>query len=71
MNISMVRYLHTSARDIHLERGRCNTLEALCTVPETTAMRGLTGKLNWAVREGMPNGLGDASIPGILLQPKV
>ena len=25
-------------------------------------MRGLTGKLNWATREGMPQGCGDASL---------
>ena len=35
-------------------------------------MRSLTGKLNWAAREGMPNGSGDASLQaGTLPQPNV
>ena len=61
-NISMVRYLRDRAREIKLGRGRCKNPEALATETEITLMRGLTGKINWATREGMPNGSGDASL---------
>ena len=50
----MVRCLKDRAREIRLERGRAKTPEAEATDLEITAMRGLTGKLNWAIREGMP-----------------
>ena len=72
VNISTVRYLQERARQIHLERGRCKTPEAEATADEITAMRGLCGKLNWASREGMPNGSGDASLlSSTLPKPKV
>ena len=61
-NISMVRYLRGRAREIKLDRGRCKNLEAMADENEITLMRGLTGKTNWATREGMPNGCGDASL---------
>ena len=60
--ISMVRYLKERAREIRIEKGRRSKPEALATEEEITAMRGLTGKLNWATREGMPQGCGDASL---------
>ena len=62
VEISMVRYLEQGAREIRLEKGRCKDPESPCTASEITAMRGLTGKLNWAARMAMPNGAGDASI---------
>jgi len=70
--ISMVRYLRERAREIHLPRGRCKEPEADATEAEITAMRGLTGKLNWTVREGMPQGCGDASLLSATMpKPKV
>merc|ERR1711953_829977 len=55
-NISMIRYLKDRARDIVLPRGRCKTPNDPAMENEITLMRGLTGKTNWATREGMPNG---------------
>ena len=60
--VSMVRYLEERARTIELPRGRCKDLNAQATDSEITALRGLLGKLNWAAREAMPNGSGDAYI---------
>jgi hypothetical protein len=60
--ISMARYLRERAREIKLDRGRCKDPEALANATEISLMRGLTGKINWATREGMPNGCGDASL---------
>jgi hypothetical protein len=62
VNISMVRYLKERAREINLARGRCQDPQADATEAEITAMRGLLGKLNWATRQGMPQGCGDASL---------
>ena len=68
----MVRYLEERAREIKLERGRAKFPDSEATPTEITAMRGLMGKLNWASREGMPNGSGDASILSATLpKPKV
>ena len=48
------------------------TPNADATEAETTGMRGLTGKLNWVAREGMPNGAGDASLLSATMpHPKV
>ena len=58
----MVRYLQDRAREIKLDRGRCKEPTALANATEISLMRGLTGKINWATREGMPNGRGDASL---------
>ena len=58
----MVRYLKDRAREIKLDRGRCKEPTALANATEISLMRGLTGKINWATREGMPNGCGDASL---------
>jgi len=60
--ISMVRYLRERAREIKLDRGRCKDPNAKANATEISLMRGLTGKINWATREGMPNGCGDASL---------
>ena len=62
IEISMVRYLKERAREVRLEKGRCEDPEALANESEITAMRGLMGKLNWATREGMPQGCGGASL---------
>ena len=71
-NVSMVRYLRDRARPIEIARGRMKTPEAEATEAEVTGMRGLTGKLNWAAREGMPNGAGDASLfSATMPHPKV
>jgi len=72
ITISMVRYLRERAREIVLERGRCKTPDELATEDEISSMRGLMGKVNWATREGMPNGSGDASLlSGTLPYPRV
>jgi hypothetical protein len=72
VTISMVRYLKQKAREITLARGRCKQPDDEATELEITAFRGLLGKLNWATREGMPNGSGDASLlSGKLPHPKV
>ena len=71
-NVSMVRYLRERARPIEIARGRMKTPNAEATEAETTRMRGLTGKLNWVAREGMPNGAGDASLLSATMpHPKV
>ena len=62
LSFSMVRYLRDRARRIKLDRGRCKNPEALANETETTLMRGLTGKINGATKEGMPNSCGDASL---------
>ena len=70
--ISMTRYLKDRAREIRLERGRCKDPEKEANEAEIIAMRGLLGKLNWATREGMPQGAGDASLlSGTMPKPKV
>ena len=60
--ISMTRYLQEKAREIRLERGRASQLNADAEPGEIIFMRGLVGSLQWAPREGMPQGAGDASI---------
>ena len=52
ITISMRRYLLDRAREVRIAKGRKK--EELATAEENTAMRGLMGKLNWAVREAMP-----------------
>lgn len=71
-NISMVRYLKDRDRAIKLDRGRCANPEAEAIDLEIFAMRGRMGKLNWATREGMPNGSGDASsLSATMPEPRV
>ena len=48
--------------DIKLLRGRGKDPKALADAGEIIQMRSLIGKLNWASREGMPQGAGDASL---------
>ena len=60
--ISMIRYLKEKAVEIQLARGRGKDPKALADEGEITQMRGVIGKLNWASREGMPQGAGDASL---------
>ena len=60
--ISMSRYLRDKASEIKLARGRGKDPRAKADAGEITMMRGLIGKLNWASREGMPQGAGDASL---------
>ena len=60
ITIDMNRYLKDRAHEIKLERGR--KPEDKATPSEITAGRGLMGSLNWATREGMPQGCGDCSI---------
>ena len=60
--ISMSRYLQDKCIEIKLERGRGKDQKALANAGEITQMRGICGKLNWASREGMPQGSGDASL---------
>ena len=60
--ISMTRYLKEKAVEIQLARGRGKDPKALADEGEITQMRGVIGKLNWASREGMPQGAGDASL---------
>ena len=70
--VSMTRYLRDKAQEISLARGRTKDLNSEATEREITQMRGVIGKLNWATREGMPQGAGDASIlAGTLPKPKV
>ena len=57
----MHRYLQP-AHEIHLERGRGKDQKSLATEAELSKMRGLNGKLQWATRNGMPQGVGDASM---------
>ena len=60
--ISMTRYLKNRAREIVMHRGRCKNPKDLAHEGEITGMRGVCGSLNWAAREGMPQGAGDASL---------
>eukprot|EP00959_Pyramimonas_sp_CCMP1952_P111300 2328448-Pyramimonas_sp.AAC.1 len=43
-----------------MPRGRCKRFDFSATPEDTTAMRFLSGKLNWTCRGGVPNGFGDA-----------
>ena len=70
ITISMKRYLQDRAREIRMPKRRKR--DDLATPEEVSAMRGLMGKINWAVREAMPQGAGDASLlSGTLPNPKV
>ena len=60
ITIDMNRYLRERAHEIKIEKGR--KPDAKCTPREITASRGLMGSLNWATREGMPQGAGDCSM---------
>ena len=60
--ISVTRYLKGKSSEIKLECGRGKDQTAPATPAEITQMRGVVGKLNWATREGMPQGAGDASL---------
>jgi len=60
--VSMTRYLKEKGVEIKLERGRGKDPKAKANAEEITQMRGVIGKLNWASREGMPQGAGDASL---------
>ena len=60
ITIDMNRYLRERAHEIKIEKGR--KPDAKCTPCEITAGRGLMGSLNWATREGMPQGAGDCSM---------
>ena len=65
--ISMTRYLEDKCVEIKLARGRGKDQKALANESEIIQMRGICGKLNWASREGMPQGAGDA----LLLAPRM
>ena len=58
----MTRYLKEKGVEIQIARGRGKDPKALADEGEITQMRGVIGKLNWASREGMPQGAGDASL---------
>ena len=60
--ISMTRYRSDKCVEIKLARGRGKDQEAFANEGEIIQMRGICGKLNWASREGMPQGAGDASL---------
>ena len=45
-----------------MDRGRLKDPATLANDIEVSALRGLLGKINWATREGMPQGAGDASL---------
>ena len=61
ITISMHRYLQP-AHETKLERGRGKDQKEKATEAELSKMRGLNGKLQWATRNGMPQGVGDASM---------
>ena len=66
----MARYLKDKGKEVHVTRGRDN--EAMATPAGITGLRGLIGNLNWATRERMPQGAGEASIlASTLPNPKV
>lgn len=60
--ISMTRYLEDKCVEIKLARGRGKDQKAIANEGELTQMRGICGKINWASREGLPQGAGDASL---------
>ena len=68
--VDMNRYLKDRAHEIKIATGRKPEMDA--TPTEVSAGRGLMGSLNWATREGMPQGCGDCSmIASSFPKPKV